>query len=249
MLKNEVYHGVVGQVDGLHWWAKSFGDNSEGSPAQVAFNYQRIYERDITKGDVIGFYHTHPNTMACPSVTDYATMGAWTVCFGRPLLCMIEGVDGLKAHWFIDDEKKHLTSTVSRIGDIFVGNLPDWGEKYNELLNRKFIPPEIEQLEIEFDMPELKGIDWSNDNLFYDHTYPEETSMFDTTPGKRWCPGMDCYEIDITVRMPIAFRDNEELQEKFIEWMYDRYPDNGDFWCISKHDQRDWMEDLVEGVE
>ena len=148
MLQNEIYHGIIGQVDGLHWWARSLGDNSEGSPGQVAFNYQRLYDREIAHGDVVGFYHTHPNTIASPSVTDYATMGAWTVCFGRPLVCLIEGVDGLKAHWFIDDEHDHIVSTVSRIGDIFVGNLPDWAEKYVEVLNRKFEPDE--EFEFEF---------------------------------------------------------------------------------------------------
>ena len=234
MLQNEVYHALIGQVEGLNWWARSLGDNAEGSPGQVAFNYQRAYDRDLSHGDVIGFYHTHPNTIAHPSQTDYRTMGAWTVCFGRPLVCLIEGVDGLKCHWFIDDETEHITSSISRIGDIFVGNLPDWGEKHNEILNRKFVPPETDIIEFEFEYPDLEGIDWDDDDLFYNHSFTDETSMFDEDPTKRWCPGLDCYEITINVRMPVAFQDCEEMQEAFIELMYDRYPDHPGFWTPKK---------------
>jgi hypothetical protein len=39
--------------------------------------------------------------------------------------------------------------------------------------------------------------------------------------------------VSVTVRMPIAFRDCEEMREAFLELMYDRYPDH-DFWRPKK---------------
>jgi hypothetical protein len=51
-------------------------------------------------------------------------MGAWTVCFGKPLACLIKGTNGLKAHWFIDDETPHITCWVKRFGRLYVGRIP-----------------------------------------------------------------------------------------------------------------------------
>lgn len=123
---NEVYYGLIGQIHNDWWWAQCLGDHAEGSPGQVEFNWRLIMDREESHGDIVGFYHTHPQTVGCPSHRDYRTMGAWTVSFGRPLLCLIEGVDGLNANWFKDDETNHIRGSIVQIGDIYVGKVPQW---------------------------------------------------------------------------------------------------------------------------
>jgi hypothetical protein len=122
---NEVYEGLTGGIiSGRYWWGRSLGDNSEGSPGQVGFDFKVVFDREDSHGDIVGFYHTHPHCAGQPSSTDYATMGAWTVSFGRPLVCLIEGTDGLNAHWFIDDETDHVSSWIRKVGDLYVGKIP-----------------------------------------------------------------------------------------------------------------------------
>jgi len=67
-------------------------------------------------------------------MTDYDTMGAWTVCCGKPLVCIIKGTNGLRAHWFIDDETEHITGFVRRFGKIFIGRMPS---KIRKILHGK----------------------------------------------------------------------------------------------------------------
>lgn len=74
-----------------------------GRPASVEFDGPAVLEREERKGDVIGFLHTHPNSDAEPSRRDLRTMRAWVSAFGKPLLCVIEGIDGLAAYRFDDD--------------------------------------------------------------------------------------------------------------------------------------------------
>ena len=125
MKDNEVYEGLIGGIySDRYWWAKSLGDNAEGSPGKVEFDFRVVYDREESHGDVVGFYHTHPHCAGRPSLTDYATMGTWTLSFGRPLLCLIEGTDGLNANWFIDDETEHISEWVRKVGDLFVGKIP-----------------------------------------------------------------------------------------------------------------------------
>jgi len=130
---NEVYLGLVGHVVGHYWYGVGQWPN-EGSPGEVEFDHNAVMKRDEEHGDVVGFFHTHPMSLASPSMTDYATMGAWTVCFGKPLVCCIKGVNGHKAHWFIDDETKHVTGWVRRFGDIWIGRVP---KKVRKAIKRK----------------------------------------------------------------------------------------------------------------
>jgi hypothetical protein len=121
---NEVYHGMIGKVFGRYWIARSLGDDAEGNPGQVGFNWKKIDERETSHGDIVGFYHTHPHCAGQPSSTDYKTMGTWTVSFGRPLLCLIEGTDGLNANWFKDDETRHAVGKVRKFGKWYLGTVP-----------------------------------------------------------------------------------------------------------------------------
>jgi hypothetical protein len=81
-------------------------------------------DRELSHRDVVGFYHTHPNMAAWPSVIDHRAMHGWTLSFGKPMVCLIDGIEGIKAHWFIDDESEVYTGWVKRFGDIFIGRVP-----------------------------------------------------------------------------------------------------------------------------
>jgi hypothetical protein len=77
---------------------------SSGARASVHFDGAWTLEREEKHGDVIGFLHTHPDGPATPSGRDVRTMRAWVRAFGKPLLCMIVGPDGLCGYRFDDDD-------------------------------------------------------------------------------------------------------------------------------------------------
>lgn len=79
---------------------------TEGEPASVEFDHDWILEREETKGDVVGFYHSHPSGMPNPSERDHRTMRAWVASFGKPLLCLIEADGNVAAYNYIDDESR-----------------------------------------------------------------------------------------------------------------------------------------------
>jgi proteasome lid subunit RPN8/RPN11 len=74
-----------------------------GQPAAVEFDAAWALNREEERGDVVGFYHTHPSGPAAPSVRDVRTMHAWVSAFGKPLLCLIESRGTLVAYRFQDD--------------------------------------------------------------------------------------------------------------------------------------------------
>jgi len=120
---NEVYLGLVGGIQGKYWWGVGHWD-AEGTPGGVGFDWKLVMKRQLEHGDIVGFFHTHPNMSNKPSVTDYITMGTWNNTFGKPLVCCIRGANGLAAHWFIDDESRHVTGWAMQFGKIFVGRVP-----------------------------------------------------------------------------------------------------------------------------
>lgn len=77
---------------------------SSGERCSVPFDGAWVLEREETRGDVVGFLHTHPDGPASPSERDVRTMRAWRCAFGKPLLCVIAAPDGLRAFRFDDDE-------------------------------------------------------------------------------------------------------------------------------------------------
>ena len=62
---------------------------SSGGAAHVDFDWAWVLKREEAKGDVAGFFHTHPAGFSAMSARDRATMEAWAVSFGKPLLCAI----------------------------------------------------------------------------------------------------------------------------------------------------------------
>jgi proteasome lid subunit RPN8/RPN11 len=72
----------------------------------VGFDGPWVLAREERRRDVVGFLHTHPDGPARPSVRDVRTMRAWCSAFGKPLLCLILGPDGLRGFVFPDDESE-----------------------------------------------------------------------------------------------------------------------------------------------
>jgi proteasome lid subunit RPN8/RPN11 len=120
---NEVSLTLLGWRIGRLWLAKGHW-GTEGTSVQVNIDPTKVLDREEEKGDVIGFWHTHPSFVASPSGRDYLTMRGWWISFGKPIVCCIHGIDGLKAHWFFDDESNHVTGFVRRFGDWFIGIVP-----------------------------------------------------------------------------------------------------------------------------
>jgi proteasome lid subunit RPN8/RPN11 len=72
-----------------------------GGPAHVDFDWSWVMGREEEKGDVAGFFHTHPAGVTGMSGRDRATMEAWAVSFGKPLVCAIRCGRSLRA-WMCD---------------------------------------------------------------------------------------------------------------------------------------------------
>lgn len=91
-MKNEICYIMLGKRDS---WPSCFTHGKlvkkiTGSIASVKFNGQWVLEREEKKGDILGFWHTHPDGTLKPSKRDRKTMQVWVSCFGRPLLCVIQ---------------------------------------------------------------------------------------------------------------------------------------------------------------
>lgn len=143
-LTNEECWVIVGKQSDNHWRGRRTR-YSVGEPASVNFNPKWVEDREDVKGDVVGFVHTHPATKAEPSRTDYATMKAWVMYFGRPMLCMIKGTDGLRAWWFVDHEldTDPVECSVKSFGPFYRGDLPSikhWAPKRKPTTMRFFLP-------------------------------------------------------------------------------------------------------------
>jgi proteasome lid subunit RPN8/RPN11 len=93
---------LVGAHRGRIWHARRVKPRA-GEPASVAFDGPWVLAREERRGDVLGFFHTHPVGRPRPSRRDVRTMRGWTSAFGKPLLCVIESPVGLAAFRFDDD--------------------------------------------------------------------------------------------------------------------------------------------------
>lgn len=100
MLNNEECWVLKGKA-GRWFWKGRYDRYTVGVPAQVAFDPDYVWDN---RDKIVGWIHTHPQWTADPSGTDDATMKAQVCALGRPLLCCIDGTDGLRAYWYMDDE-------------------------------------------------------------------------------------------------------------------------------------------------
>lgn len=138
MRKNEESWVCTGGIEGRLWFGH-LSHRSEGHPGAVEFVYKWVNEREEKQGDVVGFYHTHPGMAASPSLRDDATMHAIITSFGKPLLCLIEGANGLKAYLYYNDEDDPIPCySVKQFGQLVVCILPpnkDYSHKPAVVLN------------------------------------------------------------------------------------------------------------------
>jgi hypothetical protein len=111
---------LVGDLDGKLWWGRR-RRQTHGAPCSVSVDATYALAREEARGDVVGFLHTHPGMIASPSDRDYRTMRAWVNCFGKSLVCVIEGTDGLRGYWFDDDESEPVECQVKSFGSLLVG--------------------------------------------------------------------------------------------------------------------------------
>ena len=96
---NEESGVLVGSRRGDVWLGR-LRKRRHGGPASVDIDWAWILEREEGRGDVIGFWHTHPFGLDGPSRRDVRTMRAWVSCLGKPLLCLIQTEDILAAYCF-----------------------------------------------------------------------------------------------------------------------------------------------------
>src|SRR5687768_10892077 len=94
---------LVGQRKGRIWWARRIRHRT-GEPAAVTADGAGALAREESKGDIVGFLHTHPMGGTRPSSRDVRTMRAWCDAFGKPLLCVILAPEGAAAYRFDDHQ-------------------------------------------------------------------------------------------------------------------------------------------------
>ncbi len=95
--------GLAGHCRARAWRLRLRRPTSGGSTS-VETGWTWALEREEAQGDVVGFYRTHPGISPVPSARDASTMRAWVSCFGKPLLCAIQGQAGLRAYLFDSGE-------------------------------------------------------------------------------------------------------------------------------------------------
>lgn len=133
MNTNEQYLALFGTRENNIWIAKGEFP-TEGQPSSVHFNMDEVLAR---KDELIGFYHTHPNFSNQYSQTDRITMEGWVDMLGKPLVCLIDGINGLIGYWCENKIYEYTDSSsvkektilipqfemtvfdVTRIGDFF----------------------------------------------------------------------------------------------------------------------------------
>ncbi len=102
---------LVGARRGRIWLARRV-DRHMGELSSVSFDGPNVLAREERRRDIVGFFHTHPGGPPQPSTRDVRTMRAWCSAFGKPLLCLIDGPDGLVGFRFDDDSNGVLLATV-----------------------------------------------------------------------------------------------------------------------------------------
>ena len=86
-----------------------------GEHVQVAFDGDRVLQREERRGDVLGFFHTHPDGPPAPSRRDVRTMRAWSSAFGKPLICLIASPDGTAGFRFDHDESNGVPLKIVEV--------------------------------------------------------------------------------------------------------------------------------------
>lgn len=98
--QKEIAYVLIGEIkDGIVLARMMW--KTRGTETSVLFDGAKVLEREEKHGDLVGFYHTHPEGFTQPSKRDDDTMISWSFCFGKPLLCVVGTSVGLRA-WVYD---------------------------------------------------------------------------------------------------------------------------------------------------
>ena len=121
--RNEQCFILMGKyIPRLKLWYGYFDKYSLGLPTEVKFDWEHFWKN---RKKIVGSIHTHPEGLASPSSTDYGTFHAWVTACDKPIVCCILGRDGLRAHWFFDDEGEHVEGKVWRVSrGLIMGTIP-----------------------------------------------------------------------------------------------------------------------------
>jgi len=87
-MKKEICYIMLGERWGRFYFGRLV-KKTIGDSISVKFDGDWVLKREEQKGDVLGFWHTHEKEVT-PSDRDMKTMAAWTNCFYKPLLCIIQ---------------------------------------------------------------------------------------------------------------------------------------------------------------
>lgn len=98
---------LVGQRRGRIWLGRKIR-RVAGERTSVAFDGRWVLDREESHGDVVGFWHTHPDGPSGPSDRDVRTMRAWCSAFGKPLLCVIQSPESAAGFCFLNDESEGI---------------------------------------------------------------------------------------------------------------------------------------------
>lgn len=98
--KKEIAYTLVGETKDGIILAKLIW-KTRGSETSVMFDGAKVLSHEESSGDIVGFFHTHPEGFTNPSRRDDDTMLSWSFCFGKPLLCAIGTSLGVRA-WLYD---------------------------------------------------------------------------------------------------------------------------------------------------
>lgn len=111
---NERCWTIVGCRQGRFWYGRRRRP-AAGDCTKVEFDGAWSLLREETRGDVVGFYHTHPAGPASPSQRDVRTMRAWVEAFGKPLLCLVETPECVSAFRFEDGGSRGVRLSACEI--------------------------------------------------------------------------------------------------------------------------------------
>lgn len=116
---NEIGYVLVGSFKAGIWHARMRW-RATGKPTSVAIDWEKALEREEGEGDVVGFFHTHPRGCSGPSGRDDLTMDAWSRCFGKPLLCVIDCNDSTGAWVYDGKDQRRTVEKVVRFKNFWI---------------------------------------------------------------------------------------------------------------------------------
>jgi len=128
-VQNEISYILIGKRSGsFRFRFGRLARKRKGTPSSVEFDGEWALKREEEKGDVLGFYHTHPHGSGI-SGQDVKTMMAWASCFGKNLFCIIEDSSSRKNKVYVFPSRSDMIAfcpypKVLRVFNLILGVNP-----------------------------------------------------------------------------------------------------------------------------